>query len=227
MPPGQVPPGNPKGGKTSDTDPRQFTVLPDPSQIFVLRDDAQTARYAVESLRRAEFERVALEEQKRVKEVADLRAKGMEVPPKLLVPLDPTAQSLQRYPRDLQFPAIELAGAGGAYVPKTVNYPPAEARFEARYVVHRRLHFEEKNAERYGWDLGFIQPLVSTLYFYRDVLLLPNSLASGLAYGFWDTNAGKCLPGSPTPYLFYPPGLTITGTAAEGVVITGLSFAFP
>ena len=99
--------------------------------------------------------------------------------------------------------------------------------YDSLYVVHRRLHFEEKNAERYGWDLGFIQPLVSTAFFYKDVLLLPNSVVSGFAYGFWDTNAGKCLPGSPTPYMLYPPGLTITGTTFEAVVITGAAFVFP
>jgi hypothetical protein len=89
------------------------------------------------------------------------------------------------------------------------------------------MHFEELNSERYGWDLGFIQPLVSTAYFYRDVLRWPMSLASGCAYGFWDTSMGKCLPGSPTPYFLYPPGLTITGGAFQGVIITGAAFVFP
>ena len=101
------------------------------------------------------------------------------------------------------------------------------AQHEALYVVHRRLHFEEKNAERYGWDLGIIQTFVSAAYFYKDVLLWPNSLASGVAYGFWDTNAGKCLPGSPTPYMLYPPGLTITGSVVEGLFVTGVAFAIP
>lgn len=129
--------------------------------------------------------------------------------------------------KNLRFPALEQAGAGETYVPKTSSYPPSRAYYNSLHVVHRRLHFEEKNAERYGWDLGFIQPLVSTLYFYKDVLLWPNSLASGCHYGWWDTNAGKCLPGSPTPYFLYPPGLTLTGTAFEGAVITGAAFIFP
>jgi hypothetical protein len=127
----------------------------------------------------------------------------------------------------LHFPAQEPVGGGLPYVSKTVNYPPAQGHYAPLYLVHRRLHFEEKNAERYGWDLGFIQPLVSAMYFYKDVLLWPNSLASGCAYGFWDTNAGKCLPGSPTPYMLYPPGLTITGGAFEGAIITGAAFVFP
>ncbi len=129
--------------------------------------------------------------------------------------------------KTLKFPATQEAGEGQVFRPRTEYASPLQTSYFATYVTHRRLHFEEKNAERYGWDFGIIQPLVSTLYFYKDVLLWPNSLASGCAYGFWDTNVGKCLPGSPTPYMLYPPGLTITGTAAEGVILTGAAFIFP
>lgn len=132
-----------------------------------------------------------------------------------------------KYPKGITFPRATPAGAGLAYRAKTTDYPPQSVEYVSGYVVHRRLHFEEKNAERYGWDLGILQPLVSAAYFYKDVLLWPNSLASGVASGFWDTNLGKCLPGSPTPYYLYPPGLTITGTAVEGLVITGAAFAIP
>ncbi|MCS7272510.1 MAG: hypothetical protein NZ703_15610, partial [Gemmataceae bacterium] len=116
-----------------------------------------------------------------------------------------------KYPKGISFPKAVPAGLGQKYVAKTTDYPPQRVEYVSNYVVHRRLHFEEKNAERYGWDLGIIQPLVSAAYFYKDVLLWPNSLASGVAHGFWDTNMGKCLPGSPVPYYLYPPGLTITG----------------
>jgi hypothetical protein len=132
-----------------------------------------------------------------------------------------------KYPANLTFPQEPAVGGGTAYTPKTVNYPPMRVHYEPLYIVHRRLHFEEKNAERYGWDLGIIQTFVSAAYFYKDVLLWPNSLASGVAYGFWDTNAGKCLPGSPTPYMLYPPGLTITGGVVEGLFVTGVAFAIP
>ncbi|MBA4188392.1 MAG: hypothetical protein C0467_10345 [Planctomycetaceae bacterium] len=131
------------------------------------------------------------------------------------------------YESTLRFPPMPEVGAGIPFQSKTSSYPPMQTTYDALFVVHRRLHFEEKNAERYGWDLGIIQPMVSALYFYRDVAMWPQSLASGFAYGFWDTNAGKCLPGSPTPYYLYPPGLTITGSAFEGVIITGLAFVFP
>ena len=122
-----------------------------------------------------------------------------------------------KYPPTVGFPSELPTGGGLPYEAKTSTYPPRAIHYEPLYVVHRRLHFEEKNAERYGWDLGIIQTFVSAAYFYKDVLLWPNSLASGFVSGFWDTNAGKCLPGSPTPYMLYPPGLTITGGVFEGV----------
>ena len=98
---------------------------------------------------------------------------------------------------------------------------------EPGYVVHRRLHFEQRNAERTGWDFGALHPFVSALHFYTDVLTWPGSLASGCASGFWDTSAGKCLPGSPSPLYLYPPGLTISGGLAQGAIITGAAFLFP
>lgn len=141
--------------------------------------------------------------------------------------MEKVSQSQNIPVQDLHFPEEEPIGLGQTYKPKTANYPPQQAMIEPMFLVHRRLLFEEKNAERYGWDIGFLQPLISVAYFYKDVVLLPNSLVSGIAQGFWDSNAGKCLPGSPTPYMLYPPGLTISGGLAEGAVITGLSFIFP
>ena len=127
----------------------------------------------------------------------------------------------------IHFPIIPDVGEGKPYIAKTMNYPPMQATFSPMYVVHRRLHFEDRNTERYGWDLGIIQPFVSAMAFYKDCLLWPQSLASGCAYGFWDTNAGKCLPGSPTPYLLYPPELTISGGLVEAAIITGFSYIIP
>lgn len=130
--------------------------------------------------------------------------------------------------RFLVFPALPAVSPPDVpYRPKTLTYAPSKVIVEPGYVVHRRLHFEEKNAERAGWDLGPLSTLVGAGYFYRDVVLWPQSLVSGCVTGFWSTNVGKCLPGSPSPYYLYPVGLTITGTAAETAVITGAAFLFP
>ena len=137
-------------------------------------------------------------------------------------------QTPETLEKQTPFPALKpTVHPGTSYQAKTANLPPGQVVFEPGFVIHHRLHFEEKNSERYGWDLGFIQPFVSTAAFYKNMLLWPSSLASGAVVGFWDTNAGKCLPGSPTPYYLYPPGLTITGGVAEGLVITGLAFVIP
>ncbi len=143
--------------------------------------------------------------------------------------IEKTKQSLTINPNDtsLRFPEEEKIGGPLKYQAKSSQYPPQQVTYQNLFVVHRRLHFEELNAERYGWDFGILQPLVSTGIFYKDVLLLPYSLASGCTEGFWDSSSGKCLPGSPTPYMLYPPGLSITGGAFEGVIVTGLAAFIP
>lgn len=129
---------------------------------------------------------------------------------------------------EYQFPALPVVSPPGvAYQPKTLTYEPRKLLLEPGYVVHRRLFSEQRNFERAGWDVGPLTTLVSAGKFYRDVLLWPATLASGSTYGFWDTSAGKCLPGSPTPLYLYPPNLTCGGILAEAGIITGFAFLFP
>jgi len=109
---------------------------------------------------------------------------------------------------------------------QTRQFAPTIVLEEPSYVVYRRLYFEEKNSERYGWDLGPIQPVVSTLYFLKDVACLPHNFASFPCRRF-DTNAGQCQPGDPVPYLCYPPELTWTGLLAEAGVVGLLFWAIP
>lgn len=106
------------------------------------------------------------------------------------------------------------------------SFPEQAMITEPHFVCHNRLYFEEKNAERYGWDLGFIQPFVSTLYFYRDVVFLPHNFASHPTRRY-ECNAGYCLPGDPVPYIIYPPDFTLTGGIAEGALAIGLFAVIP
>jgi hypothetical protein len=128
------------------------------------------------------------------------------------------------------FPKIDpLAPEGAVYQPKTItqNYQPMQARIEPGYVVHRRLYFEEKNSERYGWEVGFFQPALSGLAFYKDVLLYPAHFGSNL-FERYDTSAGKCLPGSPVPYYLYPEEIDLFGATFGAATIVGAAFAvFP
>jgi hypothetical protein len=125
-------------------------------------------------------------------------------------------------------PLAPVSEVGKAYVTKSIRegYPAMRSLTEPDYVVHRRLYFEDKNSERYGWDVGIAQPFVSALYFYTDVLFWPAQLASN-PHERYETSAGKCLPGSPVPYYLYPPEIDLWGVAAQAGIITGAAFALP
>lgn len=127
-----------------------------------------------------------------------------------------------------KFPTAQpLVPAQTKYEPKTVNYSPSVLLREPNYVVHRRLYFEEMNGERAGWDAGPAQGLISSYYFYRDVVLFPCKFASGCRTPY-DASSGKCMPGDPTPYYCYPPSdLTLFGGTAGAAFITGVAFIFP
>jgi hypothetical protein len=112
------------------------------------------------------------------------------------------------------------------YRPKTEAYPPMQTRLEPNYVIHRRLYFEEPNGERAAWDLGPAQAFVSSLYFIKDVALLPHNYASGVHKNRYDTSAGKCMPGGPTPYYLYPPGFTVSGLLFQVPLVTGLALIY-
>jgi hypothetical protein len=105
-------------------------------------------------------------------------------------------------------------------------FPPAQELVEPNYVCYRRLYFEDKNSERYGWDLGFIQPFVSAGIFYWDVVTLPYHLGTDPCRKF-ECSAGYCLPGDAVPYMLYPPELNLTGIAAEAGTIVALFAIFP
>ena len=135
-------------------------------------------------------------------------------------------KELKRPETDKLPPPGPLVKPGTTYVSKTLSYPPMKTFREPNYVVHRRLYFEERNSERYGWDLGLLTALVSTGYFYADTLFFPHNFAAGGFRERYETSAGKCLPGDPVPYLLYPPGLTPGGLTVEAVVVTGLVFVF-
>jgi hypothetical protein len=106
------------------------------------------------------------------------------------------------------------------------HWPPMPEYAEPNYVCYGRLLFEQKNTERYGWDLGIIQPVVSTGVFFADVATLPYHLATAPCRCY-ECSAGQCLPGDPVPYLLYPPELSATGGIAQAGTVLGLLAIFP
>jgi hypothetical protein len=93
-------------------------------------------------------------------------------------------------------------------------------------VCYGRLLFEQKNLERYGWDLGFITPFVSAGKFYWDVVWIPYHIWTAPCRQY-ECSAGYCLPGDPVPLLIYPPELSLTGTVMEAGTIVALFAIFP
>lgn len=106
------------------------------------------------------------------------------------------------------------------------SFAPNCATAEANYVLYRKLFFEQKNLERYGWDLGPVGPVVSAGKFYWDLVFFPYHLASKPCRRF-ESNAGLCLPGDPVPFTLYPPNLNLPGTVVEAGVIVAIIACFP
>ncbi len=106
------------------------------------------------------------------------------------------------------------------------QWSPLTRVVEPYYVCYGRLLFQQKNFERYGWDLGPITPLISAGKFYWDVLALPYNLGTR-PFQQYEVSAGYCLPGDPVPLLLYPTEVSVTGLMAEAAVVTALFFIFP
>jgi hypothetical protein len=105
-------------------------------------------------------------------------------------------------------------------------FPMAVEVVEPHYLCYKRLLFEDLNSERYGWDLGIIQPVVSLGLFYKDLVLLPYHSFTRPCECY-ECSAGYCLPGDPVPYLCYPPEISVTGAVAEAAVVAALFAVFP
>src|SRR5262249_49941060 len=95
----------------------------------------------------------------------------------------------------LPFPEEPAGPQGPAY---ERNWPPLERAVEPNYVCHGRLFFEQPSGERYGWDLGIVQPVLATGVFYLDTLLWPAKVAIA-PLRCHECSSGKCLPGDPVP----------------------------
>ncbi|MEY4393147.1 MAG: hypothetical protein RL595_396 [Planctomycetota bacterium] len=109
---------------------------------------------------------------------------------------------------------------------RSTHWAIHDRKVEPFYLTYDKLFFMEINSERYGWDLGFAQPFVSTAVFFFDFAFLPYKMASD-SWRRYDSNAGYCLPGDPVPYMWYPPNVSVTGTVSELATIALLIAVFP
>ena len=106
------------------------------------------------------------------------------------------------------------------------SWPQYAEVVEPYFVAHKRLMFEQINYERYGWDLGIVDPPLSAGKFVADVVMLPYHGFTDPCRHF-DTGAGYCLPGDPVPLMIYPPEISATGTLAETAAVLTVFAVFP
>jgi hypothetical protein len=127
--------------------------------------------------------------------------------------------------KPIEFPAlVAVPGSEGAFMARV--FPQQTSLIEPNYVCYRRLFFEDRNAERYGWSLGPLQPIASGLKFLGDWMISPYRFGSQ-RFARYECSAGLCLPGDHVPYMIYPPGLSITGAGVEAGVALMLLFTIP
>ena len=106
------------------------------------------------------------------------------------------------------------------------SWPQYNEVVEPYFVAHNRLMFQQINYERYGWDMGIIDPPLSAGMFFADVVMLPYHAFTD-PFRRFDTGAGYCLPGDPTPLLLYPPDVNASGTVAETAAVLAVFAIFP
>lgn len=106
------------------------------------------------------------------------------------------------------------------------HFDEMKATVMPSYVVYQPLYFQQINTERYGWELGIFQPVVSTAQFYGDVLLFPYKFAANPPW-HCDSNAGYALPGDPEPLRFLTMPFSWRGVFGEaGAAVAGAAI-FP
>jgi hypothetical protein len=107
------------------------------------------------------------------------------------------------------------------------EWAPLSEPAEPAYVCYGRLYFEQKNFERYGWEMPCcLTPLLSAGIFFFDVAALPYNIGTDPCRCY-ECSAGYPLPGDCVPFLLYTPECSITGALAEAGTVGVLAAIFP
>jgi hypothetical protein len=135
-------------------------------------------------------------------------------------------ETLSRQPRERVIFPEEPILSRDRYYGRGAIWPQRGLIVEPNYTCYHKLLFEDKNLERYSWELGMLQPLVSLGLFWYDFAALPLHCFADPCNKS-DCSVGHCLPGDPVPYRLYPLEITATGTLAEVATILALVAIFP
>jgi len=98
------------------------------------------------------------------------------------------------------------------------DWPVYTWLIEPAYLCHGRLFFEQRQAERYGLDLGVIHPIWSTGLFFTDVAIFPVRAA------VWPWHPYECHIEEGTGFGFPEPSV---GNQESGVMIQRVGINFP
>jgi hypothetical protein len=103
--------------------------------------------------------------------------------------------------------------------------PPARDQIhvcmvEPGFVAYRPLLFQDVNTERYGWEIGNLQPILSAGQFFIDASLLGLKLIGEVRCPL-ETSAGRCLPGDPVPYRLSLPHIFSNGFLMDRILSNG------
>lgn len=161
---------------------------------------------------------------------------AVAVEPERVFRLESEAMLRERMTREAQQGINPLNLKYNAVFPRYALVPPpiVPVRFwqpvpevvEPLYLCYDRLYFEQINQERYGWDLGPLQPLISAGIFYLDVATLPYHAATD-PLRCYECNTGYALPGQCVPLLLYQPEWSVTGALAEAGAVGLMFWMFP
>ena len=117
-------------------------------------------------------------------------------------------------------------------VKHTVGYSrdwvPLSYSWEAPQLKYNPLYFEDPQLERYGNEVGILQPFLSGARFYATIPTLPYQMMSegnSVCHTVYDF--GYARPGDCVPYALEVPEFSLTGTLASGGWVYALIVILP
>jgi hypothetical protein len=118
--------------------------------------------------------------------------------------------------------AGEVVAAYGSDRP----WPAFTYAYVAPALCHRPLYFEEPNVERYGYQLGCLQPVVSGAHFFATVPFVPYKMVICRPHDCMYT-LGQYRPGDYTPFQHNRFVWDTKAAVAQVGVVVGLVFLIP
>jgi len=108
------------------------------------------------------------------------------------------------------------------------DWTPLSYSWEAPQLKYNPLYFEDPQLERYGNEIGILQPFLSGARFYTTIATLPYQMMSegnSVCHTVYDF--GYARPGDCVPYALEVPEFSLTGSLASGGWVYALIVILP